>query len=534
VTGLLSVILMMLPVQAAGSPDELGLHRPEIGKMAQAGMPLRDMEQNVSVKNEKPSLDTAMIDSLEIKDMEMTDVLKLFSQKSGLNIIAGKNIGGKVSIYLNNVSLKEALSITLDSNSLAYQEEGALILVMTAEEYKKRYGRVFGGKFHTRVSRLIYARAKDVLPVLEEIRSPEGKIVASEKSNTIILIDTDEKLDMMTGLLAEVDVPVEAEVFELNYAKVKDFAEKAEPLLTQGVGSIKYDERSNKIVIVETEEKMREIYKMIKAFDTKERQVLIEAKIVQIELTDSFELGVNWEAVFAGVNDLGAKVDFDVIDATAANKGSLTVGTIAKDNYNVMIEALKQLGDTNVLSSPSITALSNKEAKILVGSTQPYVTTTTTSTSGVATTAETINFIDVGVKLYVTPTIHKDNFITMNIRPEVSSVLGSLETSGGNNVPIVKTSEAETTVRIKDGVTVVIGGLIEDSAVETSKKVPLLGDIPLLGAAFRNQSTSKVKTEIAIFLTPKIITGEEGIGSETRGLADRSVIPGTQYLIISN
>lgn len=486
--------LMLIGVMAVSSPAE---------------------EEVLQGSDAAPSIETAVIDHLQLKDIEMIDVLKLLSDKSGLNIIAGKDVKGKVSMYLNRIKLKDALTTILDSNNLAYKEKDGIIFVMTSPEFERRYGSVFGGKFETKLFHLRHAKARDAAPVLDQAKSPAGKVTADETSNTLLVTDTAEKLEMMAGLLDKMDVAVLVEVFELSYASAKDLAGKIEPFLTRGAGSVRYDERSNTIVIAETEEKMHEVYKVVKAFDVREEQVLIEAKIVQIELTDDYELGVDWEAVFTGFKDLDLNVDFDIVDATETNKGSITVGTIARDHYSVMLEALQKIGNTNVLSSPSITALSNQEAKILVGSTQPYVTTTTTTpSSGPTTTAETINFIDVGVKLYVTPVVHKDGFITMKIRPEVSSVLDSLETSGGNNVPIVKTSEAETMVRIKDGVTIVIGGLIEDSTIDTRSKVPLLGDIPLLGLAFRNQSTSKVKTEIAIFLTPKIISGEEGLQPE--------------------
>jgi Flp pilus assembly secretin CpaC len=110
----------------------------------------------------------------------------------------------------------------------------------------------------------------------------------------------------------------------------------------------------------------------------------------------------------------------------------------------------------------------------------------------------------------VTPTIHEDDFITMKIKPEVSSVTSNLTTSNNNTIPIVETSEAETTVNVKDGVSVIIGGLIKEETINTTKKVPFLGSIPVLGMVFRNTSNSTAKTEIVIFLTPQIGTGDLG------------------------
>ncbi|HNV24583.1 MAG TPA: type II and III secretion system protein, partial [Candidatus Omnitrophota bacterium] len=141
--------------------------------------------------------------------------------------------------------------------------------------------------------------------------------------------------------------------------------------------------------------------------------------------------------------------------------------------------------------------------------TEPYVTsTTTTPSSGPATTAESVHFIDVGVKLYVTPTIHHDDFITMKIRPEISSVVDNLTTGTNNIIPIVETSQAETQVMVKNGVTIVIGGLIKQEQIKTTRKIPFLGSVPLVGVAFRSTYQKEVKTEIVIFLTPKIMTGD--------------------------
>ena len=119
-----------------------------------------------------------------------------------------------------------------------------------------------------------------------------------------------------------------------------------------------------------------------------------------------------------------------------------------------------------------------------------------------------MKFIDVGVKLVVTPTIHADGFITMKIRPEVSSATDSVRTGQNNLIPVVDTSELETTVRVKDGVTVVLGGLIKDEQVRSNSKVPILGDVPVVGGAFRNRITGTQKSEIVIFLTPRIIEGD--------------------------
>jgi general secretion pathway protein D len=187
----------------------------------------------------------------------------------------------------------------------------------------------------------------------------------------------------------------------------------------------------------------------------------------------------------------------------------MNVGTLSIDNFNAVFDVLQTVGKTNMVSSPKIATIENQEAKILVGTKEAYVTTTvSTPGTGVSTTAESVTFIDVGIKLFVTPTVGDDGFITMKIRPEVSSVDRLLQTSQGNSIPIVRTSESETTVMVKDGITIVIGGLIEERDEKSTSGIPLLCKIPFIGPLFGKTSIEKTRTELAVFLTPRVMTGD--------------------------
>ena len=444
------------------------------------------------------------IDVLDLKEMDIQDFLKFISQKSGLNVVSGPNVRGKITIYLKDIDIQDALKIILEANDLAYIEESQLIKVMTSKDFELRFGHKFGDDMTTKIIRLRYANVLDMVTILNQMKSLTGRVIFDHKSNTLVLMDNPGKLAEMDDLIKQIDVPIETEVFDLSYANVKDVAEKLSESMTLNVGRVKYDERSNRLVVTDTATKIRDIEKIIKAFDVKEREVLIEAKIIQIVLSDEHKMGVDWEAIVSNYHSLDLKGGFSVL-TSSDKRGKVSIGTLSSDDYTFLLEALETVGKTNILSNPSITAINNKEAKILVGSTQPYVTTTTTTpASGPTTTAETVNFIDVGVKLFVTPTIHEDDFITM----KVSSVTSSLKTSNNNTIPIVETSEAETIVMVKNNVTIVIGGLIKEEKLTTFKKIPFLGDLPLLGLAFRNQEQSVKKTELVIFLTPRIATGD--------------------------
>ena len=168
--------------------------------------------------------------------------------------------------------------------------------------------------------------------------------------------------------------------------------------------------------------------------------------------------------------------------------------------------------------------MDGQEATIHVGTKEVYVTTSTSQGTSTSTTSESVNFIDVGIKLKVIPHINEDGFVSMKITPEVSSVSRTVTTAQGNAIPVIETATAETSVMIKDGTTIVMGGLIKDRIARTTNQIPILGSIPVLGAVFRSKDDEDVKTELIVFLTPYVITGEHPIGSleprEAKGLKE--------------
>lgn len=499
----LTVILIFYVVQGWAQSSTVGVKPMDARVQEPAQETVKPLNHDGSDVSEN-----AVVDVLQLKDMAIMDVLKVLSEKTGLNIIAGQGISGQVTIYLKNVKLKDVMRIILESNNLAYSVQDGVIHIMPAAEYERRFGRVFGGDVRTEIRKVLHTDVSELLTLLNQIKSSTGKVISDPRSNTLVLMDSPSQIKFMEKLIDEVDVPVTTRVFELSYARAKDVAEKLDATILSKSGSVKFDEPTNKLIVTDTKQKILEISRVIDAFDVKRQQVLIEAKIVQIILNDQQKLGVDWEAVVDKFNNMSIKSNFDILDS-ADKGGTLSVGTISGDNYEVLLQALNSEGLTNILSSPRITAINGQEAKILVGSSEPYVTsTTTTPSSGPSTISESVNFIEVGVKLYVTPQIHKDQFITMKLKPEISSVTRTLKTGNNNSIPVVDTSEAETTVTVKDGVTIVIGGLIKEEVISTENRVPLLGSVPVLGFAFRNSDDLKRKTEIVLFLTPRLITGD--------------------------
>lgn len=189
-----------------------------------------------------------------------------------------------------------------------------------------------------------------------------------------------------------------------------------------------------------------------------------------------------------------------------------------------MLDLLEKVGKTNLLSSPRITVLNNEEAKLAVATRQPFVSQTVVQTVNSTNTADNVQFVDVGVTLKVQPRISYDDFVEMRIKPEVSSSNQTVELEGvaqGSNttftrtrIPVVTTQELETTVQVKSGTTLIIGGLIQDRQEKQSSKVPIVGSIPLLGRAFQSKAHDFVKTELVTFLTPTIMRPTESAAQE--------------------
>jgi len=449
--------------------------------------------------------------SFDIKGMDIVDVLKTLSSRSGLNIVVGKNVTGKVTLFLKDVDIWDAFEIVLSANDLAYEKKGNIINVMTQRDYELKYGERQEDKKQMENIHLKYAKAADLARSLTQIKSAVGKVIVDEASNTIVLIDSREKLKDMQEFVKKTDLPLSTQIFSLNYAQADKVSAKLQDELTKGVGLLKIDERTNKIAITDYPEKLAAVSRLINAFDERTFQVLIDAQIIEIKPSQKLEIGVDWDYWI----DKNFRLAVSLPTSGSANK--LSVGTAASGNlvsekgeYKGIIDLLRTLGDTKILSSPRIISVNNQEAKILVGTKEAYAQqTTVTGEGGAITTSETINFVDVGIKLYVTPTVNREGFITMKIKPEISSVGSEHVTSKGEHIPIIATSEAETSVMVKDGVTIIIGGLRKDEKHKSVKKVPFLGDIPLLGHLFRNTSEELKKTELVILLTPHIISGEE-------------------------
>ncbi|MDQ6941950.1 MAG: hypothetical protein M3169_05455, partial [Candidatus Eremiobacteraeota bacterium] len=247
------------------------------------------------------------------------------------------------------------------------------------------------------------------------------------------------------------------------------------------------DDRQNAVVVSGNPEVQTTVRTLLHDLDAPGRQVMIEVRVADVQpINDNTNVGIQFGGASYGS---GALAQFPY----ALTKSSLVV--------NAQIDALIQRGHASILAQPRITTLNNREASLLVGEQYPVVTVNQ------QTGFPSVQTIDVGVRLRLTPTIGADGTITADLHPEYSQIIGF-----NNNFPIVANRKVDATLRVHDGETIVLGGLFQDVDSETITKFPILGDLPVLGSFFRNRQTSHNKDEVVFFITPHVLDGDTKIG----------------------
>ncbi len=406
---------------------------------------------------------------------------------------------------------------------------------------------------------LAHASAPEVVRILQSLQQaaekdqpPVGQptIVADERTNSILISGGPTQRLRLRGIIAQLDTPLETggntEVIYLRYAKAEELAnvltgvsgalvtKDGKPAAgTPAVGAnatfIQADEATNALVISAAPDVMRSLKAVIRRLDVRRAQVLVEGVIAEISSTQSKEMGVQWayfnpeaSAPVGFINfGAGAGVSISSIAASIASgnlpavpDGALLgAGNIKRNGgdttgYAAFVRALAGDGDTNILSTPSVVTMDNEEAEIVVGQNVPFITGSYSST-GAGTTPtspfQTIQRQDVGLTLRVRPQINEGNAIKLEVSQEVSSV-----STGATNAADIITNKRslKTAVMVDDGQVVVLGGLIDDDLQESDQRVPILGDIPVLGWLFSHKRTTKVKRNLMVFLRPVILRDE--------------------------
>ena len=501
--------------------------RPVMAQEAQTPKPL-------IITQPKESLEERMNRkiALDVRDMNIVDVLKFLAMKGEYNVIISPSVDGRTTVLLDNVGIKDALDIVVISNRLAYSIQNNIVQIMTAAEYEALFGKQFSDKTVVATFRLQYAKPSYVLSALDNIKSNVGKIIIDEDTGAVVLIDTPESIEKMKKILADIEQPLETVVYNLQYAKADVVADKLRSRIdAKSVGSITPDERSNQLVVRVFPGRKEEVEKIIRHLDEPTKEVLIEARILQVIFKPSYDAGIDWNIASSKktspnlqfknlyLNEAGMSTS----DNLSSAFGQIAVGNLTADQFAVNIRAMQQVSDTKLLSNPKIMAINNEESRIHIGDTVPYIISTVSGTGDNAITSEDVRFIDVGLKLNVTPTINDDGMITMRLRPEISSVVDKI-TSKGGGIPQVNKTEVETTLVVEDGTTIIMAGLRKDDKVHAKKGFPVLTDLPYIDKLFSRESDAISSSEIVIFITPHILTGKESYKAP-----DGSIKPSKAY-----
>jgi type II secretory pathway component GspD/PulD (secretin) len=458
--------------------------------------------------------------SVDLRGMSVVDVLKFLAVEGELNFAIAPDVAGTVNLLITDVAIWDIFEIILATNRLAYHVQGNVISIISNNEYKVREGVDFFDRRQTVVYQLKFASAQNLGTLLGNVKSEIGKIIFDDSTGLLVLVDTPQKIQEMKAMVDKAEIPTvarvmptETEVFELKYAKVEDVSGELTAALTPTIGSIRVDTRTNTVVISDLPHNMEKIRTILEAFDRKTRQVFIEAKIVQVTLSDTFKWGIDWDVLFSNV---GGKSGLSLTPAVNMPSSLTTGGTFSvartTDDYelNAVLEAIATVGETKILSNPHIATEEGKEATINVITQQPYSQTTTTTTDAATTQSSEFTFVDVGVKLNVIPTINADDYLSIVIKPEVSSITSFFPDSASEQrVPVIETANAESTVLVKDGTTIIIAGMIKDTKSHSVNRIPLFWRMPVFGRLFSNESDEIQRTETIVFLTPRIIEGDE-------------------------
>ncbi len=483
--------------------------------VAQSGGPFD--AKKASSEQDQVHVSEHMTVDLHVNDEDLINVLQMLSIQSERNIVASNKVSATVSADLYNVTFYEALDAILTVNGYGYIEKGNFIYVYTLDEIQQL--KEAQRRPIAKVIRLNYLNANDAAEFVAPLLSEDGQIKTNGDVDTFNIPD---------------DSPTGDEQYALEAT----------------------------MVVVDYPENVEEIEKLIEQLDTKPQQVLVEATILQTKINEANAFGVDFSIIgdldFTDFLDTGGPLSvvnalqqggkgssgqgFSPTDnigmgiasspGSTDKPGTLKLGLV-HDDVAVFLRLLDEVTDFTVLSNPKVLALNRQPARVLVGAKIGFLNTTSTETS----TTQTVEFLDTGTQLAFRPFISKDGFIRMELRPSVSE--GVIRQASGNNgasvsIPDEITQEVTTNVIVRDGSTIVLGGLFKESTTVTRKQVPVLGDIPVIGAAFQGRDDSTERDEIIFLITPTIMndnallaTGEaaQNYVDSVRSGARRQLLP---------
>ncbi|NBB94195.1 MAG: hypothetical protein GVY16_00450 [Planctomycetes bacterium] len=440
-------------------------------------------------------------------------VLSIQGQRQGKKqIVPSNNVTGSINLQLDGLTWEQALKAVLKSSNLVAIEEEDFIYVYTAQEADAFV------PIKSRVFRLAYLTAADAKVLVEKSLSEKGSITVTPAPSSGIAASTEE-----TGGKSH------------------------------AAGEV--------LIVYDYEENLDAIEELLEELDVRPKQVLIESTILSAQLTEDNALGLNIQAITGA--EFGQMVDADGVATTTDLTSGLTAPATDINNLNrrnmrvsmpmsvnqqlegspltiglvwndisVFLRALESITDTTVLANPKLLVVNNQRGEVLIGRKEGYLTTTITSTAA----AQEVEYLETGTRLIVRPYVGDDGWVRMEVHPEVSE--GGVEQVGetGTALPRAATTEATTNVMIRDGKTLVIGGLFRERDVANRAQVPVLGSIPVLGIPFRSTVDTKLREEVIILITPHIMQApvDEIVSDQLRNDMERTRIGGRRGMMWLN
>lgn len=457
------------------------------------------------------NLDKADTITLDFKEADIRNVLKIISMKAGVNIIATPEVMGNVTVRLVEVPWETALDVILKTYGFGYDKQHNIIMIAPiaklTEQKKQEVELAQVQPTQTEVFVLKYLDAQDAEKALQSQLSPRGKI-------TVLAMSGQSGWSFA------------------SYSKGESLAVSKRESETK-VG------RSKVLIISDIPPVLDKIRVAIDKIDVQPKQVLIEAKIMEVSRDKLKDIGLDFGTssggatsttvtpVAIGKDSAGLATDklggnmlnsqvkpsvfgpkaTNITGITPFNSGlSLLFQKLDGTQFSAMLHALEEDVLTNTLSSPRIMTLNNQEATIVVGTKYPILKTDTTGSTAAVSTKTLDYYQDIGVQLRVVPQVGANNSINMVVHPVISSYTNTL---GDNAYPIIDVREAETRVLMKDGETVVIGGLLKDVKSKGITGIPFISKIPFLGVLFRRETIDTEKIELLVFISATVVKGGE-------------------------
>ena len=512
--------------------------------------------------------------TLNFTNIDINALIKVMSELTRKNFILDEKVAGKITLMTpTRISPEEAYQVfltALEVKGFTAVEDGKIIRIIPTSSARQSGLKVFqdddfqGEGFVTKLIRLSYVNPQEIVRTLSTLVTKDGAMLAYPATNSVILTDSVHNIRKMESLILALDVPApegkgKINVYSLKHGSAEEFAKVLTAIVSriptppaggaatsggpvsilEGTVTVTADKVTNSLIIVCSPADYETIKDVIQKLDTRRKQVYVEAAIIEMGLSKQRELGFEFMTIpqqiqsgsgapvtaFGGTNfgNIGGAVANGPAGLVSMNglavgaiKGTFSYKGVDYLNIGALLRAVQTDGDVNVLSTPNILTTDNQKAKIMVGENIPFITGQIQTAATGGNPMSSIDRRDVGMTLDLLPQITSDDSVRLELNLEISSVIATAGLNPNIVGPSTSKRSASTAVVVRDRETMVIGGLIRDNLTSTTSKVPLLGDIPILGWFFKYKSSKLEKTNLMIFITPYIIKNELDSAELTR------------------